>query len=123
MVLIELSAKNLTATIIAVRKLEEQEKAASKVDSSENIENETEEDVGADKGEGRQTESRANTSKKPSMSRGESKQSHTSQVTQLTIITALVQLVISCSSELSWPKMTISFSPSLSGLVFFFFVQ
>lgn len=119
MVLIELSAKNLSATILAIRKLEEQEKAASKVDSSENIENETEEDVDADKGEGRQIESRADTSKKPSMSRGESKQSHTSQVTQQTIITALVQLVISCSSELSLPKMTISFSPSLSGLVFF----
>ena len=120
MVLIELSAKNLTATIIAVRKLEEQEKAASKVDSSENIENETEENVDADKGEGSQIESRADTSKKPSMSRGESKQSHTSQVIQQTIITALVQLVISCSSEISLPKMTISFSPSLSGLVFFF---
>lgn len=118
MVLIELSAKNLTATIIAGRKLEEQEKAASKVDSSENIEDETEEDVDVDKGEGSQIGSRADTSKKHSMPRGESKQSHTSQVTQLTIITALVQLVISCSSDLSWPKMTIFLSPLLSGLVF-----
>ena len=67
-------------TIIAVRKLEEQEKAASKVDSSENIENETEGDVDADKGEGSQIDSRADTSKKPGMPRGESKQSHTSQV-------------------------------------------
>lgn len=118
MVLIELSAKNLSATFIAIRKLEEQEKAASKVDSNENIENETEEDVDADKGEGSQIDSRADTSKKPSMPRGESKQSHTSQVTQLTIIAALVQLVISCSSNLSLPKMTIFLSPSLSGLVF-----
>lgn len=67
-------------TIIAIRKLEEQEKSASKVDSSENIENETEEDVDADKGEGSHIDSRADTSKKPSMPRGESKQSHTSQV-------------------------------------------
>lgn len=67
-------------TIIAIRKLEEQEKAASKVDSSENIENETVEDVDADKGEGSQIDSRADTSKKSSMPRVESKQSHTSQV-------------------------------------------
>ncbi|XP_073239427.1 enolase 4-like isoform X2 [Porites lutea] len=64
-----------------LQKLEEQEKAASKVDSSENIENETEEDADADKGEGSQIDSRADTSKKPSMPRGESKQSHTSQET------------------------------------------
>lgn len=91
--------KNLTDIVTTVRKLEEQEKAASKVDISENIEDETEEDVDADKGEGSQIDSRADTSKKPNMPIGESKQSHTSQVTQLTIITALVQLVISCSLQ------------------------
>ena len=67
-----------TATIC--RKLEEQEKAASKPDSGEGIDDQTE-GMGADKAEENQDDAKPDTAKKPSVSRGESKQSHTSQDT------------------------------------------
>ena len=61
------------------RKLEEQEKAASKVDSGEGNEDQAEEET--DKTEENQDDSKPEATKKPSVSRGESKQSHTSQET------------------------------------------
>lgn len=66
---------------VSCRKLEEQEKNASKVDNNEGIENQTEEGVDTDKADENQDEGKPDASKKPSVSRGESKQSHTSQDT------------------------------------------
>ena len=66
-------------TTVTCRKLEEQENATSKVDNSEGMDNQTEE--GTDKADENQDEGKPDASKKPSVSRGESKQSHTSQDT------------------------------------------
>lgn len=67
---------------VAFRKLVEQEKTALKIDSSEGVENQTEEGEGLERAEDHQEEGKPDTTKKStSVSRGESKQSHLSQDT------------------------------------------
>lgn len=66
---------------VASRKLAEQEKAALKIGSGEAIEDQTEDGVDPEKAEENQDEGKPDTTKKASVSRGESKQSHTSQET------------------------------------------
>jgi len=70
-----------TATDEILQKLEEQEKATSKLDSGEGIEDQTEEGMDTDKAEENQDEGKPDATKKPIVSRGGSKQSHASQDT------------------------------------------
>ena len=66
---------------VASRKLADQEKTALKVDSGEGVDDQTEEGVDSEKAGDNQGEGKVDITKKSSVSRGESKQSHISQDT------------------------------------------